>query len=78
LARVHGRAEPLRAEYVRSVSDREVLLRQQNNIKSRSLATGDLERAFDILDSMVLIAPGNAGLGDELSTLRMRLKGRLN
>jgi len=78
LTRVHGRAVPLRAEYVRGVSDRDVLLRLQNNIKSRALAAGDMMRAFDILDSMVLIAPGNAGLSDELATLRARLKGKLN
>jgi hypothetical protein len=35
-------------------------------------------RAFDVLDSMVLIAPGNAGLNDELASLRARLKGKLN
>lgn len=78
LARVHGRAVPLRAEYIRGVSDREVLLRLQNNIKSRALAAGDMTRAFDVLDSMVLIAPGNSGLGDELAMLRARLKGKLN
>jgi regulator of sirC expression with transglutaminase-like and TPR domain len=78
LARVHGRAVPLRAEFIRRVSDREILLRLQNNIKSRALASGDMPRAFDVLDSMVLIAPGNAGLNDELATLRARLKGKLN
>lgn len=78
LMRVHGRAVPMRAEYIRGVSDRDVLLRLQNNIKSRALATGDVMRAFDVLDSMVLIAPGNAGLRDELATLRARLKGKLN
>ncbi len=78
LFRVHGRAVPLRAEFIGKVSDRDVLLRLQNNVKSRALASGDLARAFDVLDSMVLIAPGNAGLGDELAMLRARLKGKLN
>ncbi len=78
LMRVHGRSVPMRAEYIRGVSDRDVLLRLQNNIKSRALAGGDMMRAFDVLDSMVLIAPGNAGLNDELASLRARLKGKLN
>lgn len=78
LFRIHGRAVPLRAEFIAKVSDRDVLLRLQNNVKSRALASGDLARAFDVLDSMVLIAPGNAGLGDELAMLRARLKGKLN
>ena len=78
LQRLQGREVQLRAEFIRSVSDREVLLRLQNNIKSQALATGDAQRAVDVVESMVLIAPTNVTLGDELAALRARLKGKLH
>lgn len=78
LQRVQGREVQLRPEFIRSVSDREVLLRLQNNIKSRALAQGDAQRAVDVVESMVLIAPGNVSLGDELAALRARLRGKLH
>ena len=78
LQRVHERGVQLRAEFIRSVSDREVLLRLQNNIKSRALAAGDALRAIDIVESMMLIAPTDVALGDELAALRARLKGKLH
>ncbi len=78
LERVHGRKVKLRPEFIRRVSDRDVLLRLQNNIKSRALGQRDLARAIEVLDSMVLIAPEQSALADELAQLRRRLKGRLN
>lgn len=67
--RVHGRAVPLQAEFMRPVSDRSILLRLQNNIKLRALNEGDQGRAIDILQSITLIAPGNAELLAELALL---------
>jgi len=78
LERVQGRKVRLRAEFIRSVSDRDVLVRLQNNIKSRALAQRDTARAIEVLESMVLIAPEQASLADELATLRRRQRGRLN
>ena len=78
LQRVHGRDVQLRAEFIRSVSDREVILRLQNNIKARALASGDALRAIDVVESMMLIAPTDVALGDELAALRSRLKGKLH
>jgi regulator of sirC expression with transglutaminase-like and TPR domain len=51
------------------VSDAEVLLRLQNNIKLRALQTGDRQRALDIAKRMVLIAPRRAELWIDLARL---------
>ncbi len=64
-----GPAAKLKASYMRSVSDRDVLLRLQNNIKSRALVDGDQERAMEILDTMVLLSPDDASLVSEMAVL---------
>ena len=45
------------AEWERAVSDREILLRLQNNIKIRAIEADDPERALATLRGMTLIAP---------------------
>ena len=57
---------------VSETSDRQVLLRLQNNIKSRFLRTGDLVRALVILDRMLLLAPREADLWREAGILDAR------
>ena len=47
------------------VSDRDVLLRLQNNIKSRLLQAGRAEPALRIVQTMLLLAPDLAGLWHE-------------
>ena len=55
------------------VGNRAILLRLQNNIKSRALQAGDGARAAVILERMLLIAPEAGGLWQELGLLRARL-----
>jgi Flp pilus assembly protein TadD len=51
------------------VSDVDVLLRLQNNLKLRALKAGERERALVILERMALIAPARAQLRIELAAL---------
>jgi regulator of sirC expression with transglutaminase-like and TPR domain len=51
------------------IGNRDVLLRLQNNIKVRALRDGRAERAIEVLESMVAIAPANGPLGWELAAL---------
>lgn len=60
-----------------AVSDRDVLIRLQNNIKLRALAADDLPRALGVLQSMTLIAPDRGDLWWETALLQSRL-GNLN
>ena len=55
------------------VSDRDVLLRLQNNIKSRLLQSGRAEPALRIVQTMLLLAPDLAGLWHEAGMLNARL-----
>ena len=55
------------------VSDRDVLLRLQNNIKSRLLQAGRAEPALRIVQTMLLLAPDLAGLWHEAGMLNARL-----
>lgn len=66
--RVAG-AETLDPRFTAPASDREVLLRLLNNIKSRALQQEDPERAAEILRRMVLIAPALGALWGELGML---------
>jgi regulator of sirC expression with transglutaminase-like and TPR domain len=52
-----------------AVSDTEVLLRLQNNIKSRALQARNTKRAIEILNRMTLISPNRAPLWLELARL---------
>ncbi len=55
------------------VKDRDILLRLQNNIKSRALNAGDSARASEILERMALIAPNVASVWRELGIISMHL-----
>jgi regulator of sirC expression with transglutaminase-like and TPR domain len=57
LARVHGPNVELQPRFIQSVSDRDVLLRLQNNMKLRALRDGNRTRAIEVLESMIMIAP---------------------
>lgn len=54
------------------VADRDVLLRLQNNIKSRLLQAGQYERALRIVETMLLLAPDLAELWQEAGVLHAR------
>ena len=51
------------------VSDTDVLLRLQNNLKMRALGAGDGERALELSCRMVLVAPARADLWFDLARL---------
>jgi len=71
--RVAGPEGELDPDYVTPVGDREVLLRLQNNILSRALGEGRLQRAAEVAERMLLLAPGHALLYRELALIAARL-----
>lgn len=68
-----GAEQELLPEHYAPVSDREVLLRLQNNLKSRLMAAGQHERARAILATMQLLAPDLAALWYEAGTVEAQL-----
>ncbi len=56
-----------------AVSDRDILIRLQNNIKIRNIQDGRLEQAMDIVRGMLLFAPDIASLWHEAGALNIRL-----
>jgi len=64
-----GAAAPDDPRLIEPVSDIEVLLRLQNNLKLRSLNIGERVRALEIAKRMVLIAPNRAELWMDLARL---------
>ncbi len=72
LRRMTGGAMELSPDLVRDVGPRDVLLRLQNNIKTRAVQAGDLARAGEVLRRMLLIAPGAATLWRELGGVELR------
>ncbi|MBT5111154.1 MAG: tetratricopeptide repeat protein [Rhodospirillaceae bacterium] len=70
LQTVQGAGAELRPEHYESVTDREILLRLQNNIKLRQMQKGDSARAATVIEHMMLIAPGLLELWRELGLVR--------
>ena len=64
--------ELLPAHYA-AVADRDVLLRLQNNLKSRLLQAGHHERAARVVETMLMLAPDFAELWQEAGLLNARL-----
>ena len=67
--RINNQNMPQQSDFVQSVSDRDILVRLQNNIKIRALREGDKERAIKILQSIVLITPTSVEFLAELAML---------
>ncbi len=72
-----GREAELAPHHCAAVGRRDLLLRLQNNIKLRLLAAGRTAEALETLDTMIMLAPGDAemwreagGLHGELGNLR--------
>ncbi|MFD1624738.1 SirB1 family protein [Azospirillum griseum] len=63
-----GEAE-LSPEHYRPVSNRDVLLRLQNNIKLRHLSAHDVAKALEVLEAMRLLAPQEPALWRETGLL---------
>lgn len=70
LRRMSGGRLELKPEFHRAVGKREVLMRLQNNIKTRALQARDPRRAAQILKRMLLFAPSYASLWRELSVVQ--------
>ncbi len=68
-----GQAAELSPEHYAPVADRDVLLRLQNNLKSRLLQAGRHERALSVVETMLLLAPNRAELWHEAGLLNARL-----
>jgi regulator of sirC expression with transglutaminase-like and TPR domain len=68
-----GQEVELSPEHYAPVADRDVLLRLQNNIKSRLLQAGRGEQAVRVIETMLLLAPDLADLWQEAGVLHARL-----
>lgn len=66
----HAELEPA---YYEPVSDREILLRIQNNIRNWLLRAGRVEDAVDVIETMLLFAPDAAYLWRECGMLHARI-----
>ena len=73
LKQFRGADAELEPSHYAPVGNRAILLRLQNNIKSRALQASDGARAAAILERMLLIAPEAGGLWHELGMVRARL-----
>ena len=62
LTRLHGPDTELTQAHYSGVSDLNILLRLQNNIKLRLIRDGKLERALQVIRDMRLLAPNIPGL----------------
>ncbi len=68
-----GADRDLSPEHYAAASDRDVLLRLQNNLKARLLQAGQHERAAAVVDSMLMLAPDLAELWREAGLLHRHL-----
>lgn len=70
LKTVAGADAELKPAHYETVSDREILLRLQNNIKLRQLQQGAMAKAAVTVEHMTMIAPKEYGLLRELGLIR--------
>ena len=68
-----GDDNQLQPEHYAPVADRDVLLRLQNNVKSRLLQAQRFERAVAVIETMLMLAPDLAELWHEAGLLHARL-----
>ncbi|NNG05788.1 MAG: tetratricopeptide repeat protein [Inquilinus sp.] len=68
-----GQDEELSPEHYAPVGNRAVLLRLQNNLKTRHATEGRFEAAVRVLDTMLTLAPREAHLWREAGLMRARL-----
>jgi regulator of sirC expression with transglutaminase-like and TPR domain len=67
-----GQAVELAPDHYAPVADRDVLLRLQNNLKSRLLQAGQNERALRVVETMLMLAPDLPELWQESALLHAR------
>lgn len=70
---VAGQAEELASKHYQPVSYRDILLRLQNNVKTRRMDLGQMDEALDALKSMQLLLPDSTSLHREAGLLHLRL-----
>ncbi|MBX7199491.1 MAG: transglutaminase-like domain-containing protein [Rhodospirillaceae bacterium] len=70
---VRGAAEELDASHYQPVSNREILIRLQNNVKTRRLEQNEVAGALEALDAMQTLDPANAAFWREAGVMHMRL-----
>jgi regulator of sirC expression with transglutaminase-like and TPR domain len=68
-----GQESGLLPEHYAVVSDRDVLLRLQNNLKARLLQAQETQRALVVLETMLMLAPDLAELWREAGMLHRHL-----
>jgi regulator of sirC expression with transglutaminase-like and TPR domain len=73
---VAGQGVELESRHYQPVSNRDILIRLLNNVKSRRLDLGLIEDALDALSRMQILSPRQAALWREAGVMHMRL-GRL-
>ena len=73
IKRVEGPKAELRPGVLQAMGSRDVLLRLQNNIKTRRLQQGDLAGALACAEDMLLIAPDYSALWREAALINQRL-----
>ena len=73
LKRIEGNEAELRPGVLQPLSSRNVLLRLQNNIRSRRQAADDLPGALACIEDMLRIAPDTAPLWREAALLNQQL-----
>lgn len=65
--------QPVRPEFLAPVGVRDVLIRLQNNLKSRHQQAGRYTAALKTIESMLMFAPDRTDLSEEHARLRRRL-----
>ncbi len=70
---VRGTAEELDWSHYQPVSNREILVRLQNNVKTRRLEQNEVASALDALGAMQALDPANASFWREAGVMHMRL-----
>ena len=68
-----GAGEELAASHYQPVSNRDVLIRLQNNVKTRRLEQNETAGALDALGAMQTLDPDNVSLWREAGVMQMRL-----
>jgi len=73
LKAIQGSEVELQTDHYTPVSDRDVLLRLQNNLKARLIQAERYERAVVVVETMLMLAPDLADLWREAGLLHARL-----
>lgn len=66
-------AAELESAHYKPVTNRDVLIRLQNNVKTRRMELNEVAGALEALTTMQMLDPGNASLWREAGVMHMRL-----